>query len=215
LDSVRVQIVLTDRKLNYIETGQRTEILSAMLPSGMESATISRISPFLHPVTHSTEAEIDLPNPKHYLKSGMFVTVDVYYGESERATLIPLSALYENPLSGATGVYVARDTLNKIPAEPLDPGGTGTLTDPVPFVFIPVDVIARGRMTAGVRGIEPGQWVITIGQDLLGGQPGEAKVRPVDWQWVDHLQNLQREDLLDDVMQKKQKAENDTTLPGI
>jgi HlyD family secretion protein len=215
LDSVRVQIVLTDRKLNYIETGQRTEILSSMLPSGMESAKISRISPFLHPVTHSTEAEIDLPNPKHYLKSGMFVTVDVYYGESEQATLIPLSALYENPLSGATGVYVARDTLNKIPAEPLETGGTGTLTDPVPFIFIPVDVIARGRMTAGVRGIEPGEWVITIGQDLLGGQAGEAKVRPVDWQWVDHLQNLQREDLLDDVMQKKQKADNDTILPGI
>jgi len=215
LDSVRVEIVLTDRKLNYIETGQRAEILGANLPSGSMTASVSRISPFLHPVTHSTEAEIDLANPGHYLKSGMFVTADIFYGESEQATLVPLSALYENPLTGATGIYISRDTLNRIPVEPLDAGGTGSLTDPIAFEFVPVDVIAKGRMSAGIRGVEPGSWVISIGQDLLAGESGQAKVRPVDWTWVEQLQNLQSDNLLQEIIQKQQKTARDTIAPGI
>jgi HlyD family secretion protein len=214
LDSVRVEVILTDRMLNYIETDQRTEIQAANLPSGVLSASLSRISPFLHPVTHSTRAEIDLANPGHNLKSGMFVTVDIFYGESENATLVPLSALYENPLTGATGVYVSRDTLDRIPLDPQEAKETGSLTEPIPFEFVPVEVIAKGRMSAGISGVDPGSWVVTIGQDLLGGAPGQAKVRPVGWKWVEHLQNLQSEDLLNDIIQKPQAAGRDTTASG-
>jgi len=215
LDSVEVEIVLTDLMLNYIEPGQTIEISASNLPSGSMKGTLSRISPFLHPVAHSTEAEIDLANPDRLLKSGMFVTVDVYYGESEQATLVPLSALYENPLSGETGVYVGRDSANKIPDESPETKDAGVLTEPVPFEFVPVEVIAKGRMSAGVRGLEPGAWVVTIGQDLFGGEPGQAKVRPVDWTWVEHLQNLQREDLMEEVMQIQQTTGRESSGPGL
>lgn len=217
LDSVRVEIVLTDRMLSYIEAGQRTEIEAATASSGILNAKLSRISPFLHPVTHSTEAEIDLANPGHVLKSGMFVTVDVFYGESEKATLVPLSALYENPMTGGTGVYVNRDTLSQIQTEPTSGGNSQdrSLTEPVAFQFVPVEVIAKGRMSAGIRGIDPESWVVTIGQDLLAGDSGQARVRPVDWSWVEQLQNLQREDLLEEMVNGKQAAGTDTTMPGI
>ncbi len=215
LDSVRVEVVLTDRMLNYIEAGQRAGIGAANVPSGELTASLSRISPFLHPVTHSTDAEIDMANPKHLLKSGMFVTVDIYHGESERATLVPLSALYDNPLTGATGVYVSRDTLNRIPLEPSEVGRSSSLTEPVPFEFVPVEIIAKGRMSAGIRGVEPDTWVVTLGQDLLGGESGAARVRPVEWGWVEHLQNLQREDLLKQILQDKQPAGSDTSGPGL
>ena len=211
LDTVRVEIVLTDRMLDYIKNGQRADIQTPNLPSGLLTASLSRISPFLHPVTHSTDAEIDMPNLDHSLKSGMFVTVDIYYGESEKATLVPLSALYENPLTGATGVYVCRDTLNKMQGEEAGSNTTGSLTDPVPFEFVPVEVIAKGRMNAGISGLGPGNWVVTIGQDLFGGQSGDARVRPVNWEWVEELQNLQREDLLEELVKKQQEAGKDST----
>lgn len=70
LAKVRIRVVLTDRMLNYIEKGQRAEIFSDNLPAGVKSAPLTRISPFLHPVTHSTEAEIDLTNHEGRLKSG-------------------------------------------------------------------------------------------------------------------------------------------------
>lgn len=211
IDNVRVEVVLTDQMLNYIKAGQRSEVLVDNSSFGALSAPLSRISPFLHPVTHSTEAEIDLANRDGVLKPGMFVTVDIYYGESESATLIPLSALYENPTSGITGVYVTRDSLNREPVSVIENEQKISLTEPVAFEFVPVEVIARGRMNAGVSGIEPGNWVITIGQDLLGGEPGDARVRKVDWNWVEHLQNLQRQDLMLEIINKRQDDVADST----
>mgnify|MGYP002063037907 CR=1 FL=1 len=35
--------------------------------------------------------------------------LDVFYGESDEATLVPLSAVYEHPLLAQTGVYVAAE----------------------------------------------------------------------------------------------------------
>ncbi|HUV29637.1 MAG TPA: efflux RND transporter periplasmic adaptor subunit [Acidobacteriota bacterium] len=206
LDTLRIGIILTDHMLNYIEAGQRAEIQTANLPFGSAAAKLSRISPFLHPVTHSTDAEIDLPNPDHQLNPGMFVTVDVYYGESEQATLVPLSALYDNPATGATGIYVTADSLAGEAVEAHEGDKSIALTAPVAFEFVPVDVIARGRTTAGITGVEPGKWIITLGQDLLGGKPGEARVRKVDWKWVERLQHLQRENLLEEFMERQQEA---------
>ena len=108
MDHVRVEIILMDHMLNNIKEGQRTEIDPGGTFSDIVTAPIFRISPFLHPITHSTVAEIDLPNPDRKLIPGMFVTVDVFYGESEQATLVPLSALYDNPTSGETGAYITR-----------------------------------------------------------------------------------------------------------
>lgn len=212
LDRVKIEVVLTDRMLNYIQTGQRSEIISDILTSGAVDAPLIRISPFLHPVTHTTIGEIDLDNLDESLKPGMFVTVDIYYGESEYATLIPLSALYENPSTGETGVYVSYDSLGlkREPVSHNDSDKSMALTDPVPFTFIPVDVVARGRMEAGIRGVEAGDWVITLGQNLIGGNTGNARVHKVNWNWVEQLQHLQSQDLLKDVMEKQQEAVQDT-----
>lgn len=208
LDNVRVEVVVTDHMLNYIKEGQRCEIF--VISSGPLSAPLSRISPFLHPITHSTDAEIDIANPDGHLKPGMFVTVDIFYGESEQATLIPLSALYENPTTGATGIYVTTATLDREPVGKMSGDQSIAFTDPVAFEFVAVDVIAKGRMEAGIRGVEEGDWVVTLGQNLLGGESGTARVRPVRWDWVAQLQRLQREDLMEDVIKRQQAAAKDT-----
>jgi hypothetical protein len=141
----------------------------------------------------------------------MFVTVDIFYGESEQATLVPLSALWENPSTASVGVYVNRDSLI---AEPTDIHGNpqrGVLTNPLPFEFVPVEVLAMGRTSAGIRGIEQGSWVVTIGHELLGSDSGQARVRPVRWERVEELQHLQREDLLDEIMQHQQGESVDSS----
>ena len=214
LDSVEVDVVLTDRMLSYIKVGQRARIVSHSLSFGDLEAPVARVSPFLHPVTHSTMAEIDLPNPDHTLKPGGFVTVDIFYGESEKATLVPLSALWENPATATTGVFVSLDSLKGEPVAKLDDPDDASLTDPVQFQFIPVDVIAKGRMSAGVSGLDSGRWVVTIGQDLLGHDSASARVRPVSWDWVEDLQQLQREDLLEQIIRKKSTS-SDSSLIGM
>lgn len=210
LDSVRVEVILTDRMLNYIEEGQRSTIFAGSSPTSNLSAPLARISPFLNPVTHSTTAEIDLANADHQLKPGMFVPVDVHYGESDRATLVPLSALYENPMTGGTGVYLCEGPISAQEADGTVGGDAIALTEPLPFKFVPVDVVAKGRMEAGVRGVRPGSWIMTLGQDLLAGEPGQARVRPVNWNWIRQLQQMQREDLLEEIMNQQQKIDPDS-----
>jgi RND family efflux transporter MFP subunit len=210
LENIRVKVVLTDRMLNYIREGQRSEIINENSPVGIISTNLSRISPFLNPVSHSTEAEIDMKNPDRQLKPGMFVTVDIFYGESEQATLIPLSSLYEDPVTGATGVYITEAKLNREPVVSTKTENSIPLSDPVEFKFIPVEVIAKGRMEAGIRGIDSGKWVITLGQNLLGGEEGKARVRPVKWTWVEKLQTLQREDLIEDLVKRQREVASDT-----
>lgn len=214
LDSIRVEVILTDRMLSYIKEDQRSAISSPSIPFGSIDAPVARISPFLHPVTHSTIAEIDLVNPEGALNPGMFVSVDIFYGESEVATLVPLSSLWENPATASVGVFVTLDSLTGEPVSTLEGPHGGALTDPVSFEFVPIEVVAQGRMNAGVRGIDPGSWVVTIGQDLLGADTGLARVRPVNWKWVEKLQQLQREDLLEEIIQRQRKGVIDTSLIG-
>jgi len=207
LDSVRVEIILTDRMLADIHEGQRTEIL---LGGALLSAPLARISPFLHPVSHTTEAEIDLDNRDRRLKPGMFVTVDVFYGESEEATLVPVSAIYEHPTLGVTGVYVARDEVPDVPTEAAEGADGGFLSAPVAFAFVPVEILAEGRMEAAVRPVEPDAWVVSLGQNLLGGEDARARVRPVDWRRVERLQSLLREDLMRELNQRKSAPDGES-----
>lgn len=200
LDSIRVNIILTDRMLAYIEEGQRVEVSAGTM---VLSAPIARISPFLHPVSHTTEGEIDLANPGNAFRPGMFVTVDVFYGESEEATLVPLSAIYEDPATGITGVFATKQSFEAIPVDEQGIPASIPLTEAVPFRFVPVDLIAQGRMEAAVRGVETGTWVVTVGQNLLGGDAPEAHVRPVPWERVRRLQSLQREDLMQDLIKSQ------------
>ena len=46
----------------------------------------------------------------------------------------------------------------------------GYLSPPVSFRFVPVEIVAEGRMEAAVRPVAVGAWVVSLGQNLLGGE---------------------------------------------
>jgi RND family efflux transporter MFP subunit len=209
--SMRVTITLTQRMLGYIETGTPVNIVSDAAPEQPLVAKISRISPFLHPVTRTTNAEIDVEEHRTLLRPGMFVTVDVLYGESEAATLVPNNAIYTDASEGREGVWIARVDEANAPLEPgsgaapprddLDPAG------PVAVEFLPIEVIARGRQSAAVEGVEPGQWVVTVGHELLSrNETGKAVIQPTPWEHIMRLQQMQTRDLLDLIQRKQEEA---------
>ena len=207
LTKLRVEIVLTESMLNRISIGQTAHILVEDYQGNIQNieAKLSRISPFLNEVTRSTEAEIDVDNKNGWLKPGMFVPVDINFGESEQATLIPVSALYTDPTSGTEGVFIASSMGSEI--QPADENsdsesGLSALTEPTPVQFKPINVIARGRMEVGVGGLESGQWIVTLGQDLLSEGREQARIRTVTWDKVISLQLMQREDLLKQALQR-------------
>ncbi len=210
LDVVKVIVQVTDRMFGRIEQGQTARINVPQRDTVL-TASVTRISPFLNDESYSAEAEIEVPNEGGVLSPGMFVEVDVAYGESERATIVPLSALYEDPTSNTRGVFVAPTLGTEIPVETpdsFDEDDPPPLTPPTPTTFREVEILAEGEQTAGIRGVEPGDWVITVGQNLLDNDTGErvdARVRPLPWSRLLALQRLQDTDLLNRVMKRQQR----------
>jgi HlyD family secretion protein len=196
LDRLRIEIPLTGTMLQEIRAGQPVLVHSEALGGVPARAQLSRVSPFLGPTTFSTTGEIDLDNPGG-LRPGMFVTVDVLHGESAEATLVPASALWEDPKTGRVGIYVVKPTAGAPPSETLS-------AEPVPAELRAVTVQAEEGGTAGVAGVAPGEWVITVGQHLVAaaGEP-LVRVRRTSWEKVAALQDLEREDLLRGFMEKQ------------
>lgn len=195
-----IRISLTERMLSYIAPGQTVNISSNAFGGEVIQTELTRISPFLNPVTNSTEAEIELDNPDGLLRAGMFVTVDVLYGESDQAVLIPNNSLFTNPNDGRRGVYVAsRSGLSEID---LGEQSISSIIGPTGVDFVPINIVAQGREVTGVTGIEAGDLVVTIGQNLLASGREEARVRVISWDRILELQQLQNRDLLDMIREK-------------
>jgi RND family efflux transporter MFP subunit len=107
LSEVQVEVPVTQEMLGRIAEGQPARITASGLRDSAISAEVSRISPFIEAGTYSAEAQIDVSNEDIRLRPGMFVNVNVSYDETRKATLVPVSALHENPETGRRGVYVA------------------------------------------------------------------------------------------------------------
>ena len=218
LSKLKIEIVLTENMLNRIQVGQSARILVDNSQGQQQAinAKLSRISPFLNEVSRSTEAEIDVENVDGLLRPGMFVPVDIFFGESEQATLIPVSALYTDPTSGKEGVFIATSLGSEIEPVSDSSGNNGNspraMTQPTPVQFKPIDVVAEGRMELGVTGLESGQWIVTVGQDLLSEGRTQARIRTMSWERIFQLQQLQREDLLDEIMKDRDNQQNNVSL---
>lgn len=203
LSSTKVRINLTERMMMYVETGQSVRVFSENLGDTVLTGEVSRISPFLGAGSFSTEAEIDIDNESGFLMPGMFVNVDILYGESEQATIIPLSAIYRDPQTGQSGVFVATNFgVEADILEEIERGEqTSQLSNPTDVEFVNINVIARGREAAGVEGIRSGQWVVTVGQNLLvRDDRGIARIRPTNWSKIMNMQQMRPQDLLEEIM---------------
>jgi HlyD family secretion protein len=202
LDLMRVEAPVTQELLARLRQGHPAEIHISGAAAPI-AAQISRISPFLEPGSFTAEVEIDVPSTSALLP-GMFVTVDLFYGESRQATLIPVSAAFEDPRTGERGVYLVEDLAL------VDDDGGSLGADPIGLQFRPLTVVADGRHTLAVEGLAPGEWVVVLGQHLLAEHASEAgrveaRVRATDWDEILSLQRLQREDLLLEFMERQRR----------
>tara|TARA_R110002096_G_scaffold329006_8_gene523107 strand:+ start:3659 stop:4954 length:1296 start_codon:yes stop_codon:yes gene_type:complete len=214
LSKLRVEIVLTENLLSRIKVGQ-TATITINDANGIPrtiSAELSRISPFLNEITRSTEAEIDITNAEDILNPGMYVPVDVHFGESQQATLIPTSAIFIDPQTGREGIYIANSIGSEIEPVSDTSDNRSALTEPTGVVFQEIDIIARGKMAVGVIGLESGKWIITLGQNLLAEGKNEARVKTITWDHVLNLQSMQKEDLLKEIIEGKKKTDNNNGL---
>lgn len=201
LTRLHLAVNLTDEMVGYIKVGQPVRILAdEVIGDRLEiEGTVTRISPFLNEVSRSTEAEISIGTADDRLRPGMFLPVDVLYGASEQATLIPTSAIFTDRNTGVESIYVLNENI-------LDPAAINAteerLSDPIGVELRPLDIIARGANEVAVANLSVDSWIVTLGQGLLSSDGrARARARPVTWAHVLELQGLNREDLLTEVLE--------------
>lgn len=196
LDQVRIEVLLTERMLTYIREGMTVSLYSENWPDVRFDASVTRISPFLDANTLRTQAYIEMENPDRMLRPGMFLNADIFYGETQSAVLIPNSAIYRHPRTGVEGVYVMNQPGTEArPVAEVD--GAPPLLPAAPVRFVPIDIVASGRMASGVEGVQEGDWVVTVGQNLLMGNIAEARARVMDWGRIEEMQRMQSRDIFD------------------
>src|SRR5690625_7286198 len=97
----------------------------------------------------------------------------------------------------ATSVGMEPEILQDLDGEE----NSSNLSNPTDVEFIPIQIIARGRDAAGVTGIRSGDWVVTVGQNLIDRDDSEvARVRPVTWDSIVQMRQLTPRQLMWELM---------------
>lgn len=198
----KILVSLTENMVRHIDVGQTAMIFSETLGDTLLYGEVSRISPFLSQGSFSTQAEIEMSNESGLLLPGMFVTVDILYGETEQATIVPISAIYQHPRTGQQGIYVAPNFGAEVePITEVDTENPPPLSEPTELEFRNIRVVAKGREAAGVVGVDSGEWIVTVGQSLMvGNVDTHVRIRAATWDRIISMQRTQPQDLLDQIM---------------
>lgn len=202
IQNSKVIVSLTESMVRNIDIGQTAVVFSETIGDTLLYGEVSRISPFLSQGSFSTQGEIEIANDEGLLMPGMFVTVDILYGESEQATIVPISAIYQHPRTGEQGIYIAPFFGTEMePITDVDSDNPPPLSDPTELEFRRVQVVAKGRETVGVVGVNSGDWIVTVGQSLMvGSNDNRVRIRAASWDRIITMQRTQPQDLLDRIM---------------
>ena len=179
LDTLCVDFYLPQQNLSLIKPGQQVTITTDAFPGEDFSGTITALNPKVDAATRNFLIEASIANPGHKLLPGMFATVAVSTGVAQSYLTLPKTAITYNPY-GATVYLVEEKGKTK--------DGKPALTAKQTFVTLGTE---RGDQTAIVKGVKPGDLVITSGQlKLKSGAPviinnavtplNDAAPKPVD-----------------------------------
>lgn len=219
LSSMKVEVSLTEGMLSRINEGMRVQLTTPIQADTVMFANVTRISPFLNPVSHTAIAEIEITNEGGLLRPGMYVSADIFYGDSDQATLVPNNAIYRHPREGFEGIFVTPSLGLELNFATDDGDGSdGTIADgssgtagsgqtpqivgPTAVEFRRIEVVARGREITAVRGIDPGTHIVTFGHNLLVDGGKTTRVKMVEWDHILDLQQMQSRDLIKIIQQK-------------
>jgi RND family efflux transporter MFP subunit len=107
INTVRTLIEVVEKDVPLIKVGQKAEVRAEAYPDQSFDGTVTRIVQALNRATRTMTVEVDLPNPHHLLKGGMFARVEVLVGIHPHAIQIPVDALTR--LEDVQYVYVVRE----------------------------------------------------------------------------------------------------------
>jgi multidrug efflux pump subunit AcrA (membrane-fusion protein) len=98
-------VYVIERDYPKVTIGQQAVITTDAYPGRTFTGSITRIAPLLKESSRQARLEVEVPNPDHTLKPGMFVRARVEFARHKNATLVPLPALVKR--NNKDGVFIA------------------------------------------------------------------------------------------------------------
>jgi membrane fusion protein, multidrug efflux system len=179
LDPVYVDFYLPQQALAQIRTGQAVTVRTDTYPGRDFGGTVLAINARVDSTNRMVQVRATLANADEALLPGMFATIEVAAGDPERLVTVPQTAVAYNPYGSL--VYKVRED--------------GTGPDGKPKLVVQQQFVTtgptRGDQVAVLKGLEPGDVVVSAGQIKLRNnmqvlvnnavQPtDDAAPRPVD-----------------------------------
>ncbi|HKK00817.1 MAG TPA: efflux RND transporter periplasmic adaptor subunit [Desulfuromonadales bacterium] len=155
LDPIYVDFYLPQKEISQIAVGQKVSVNSDAYPDRHFSGTISAIDPKVDTATRNVAVRAAIHNPKHLLLPGMFVTTEIKVGKPQSHITLPQTAISFNPYGNI--VFLIKNNGK-------GPDGKPKLTAIQKFV---TTGDTRGDQVAILKGVTPGELVVTSGQIKL------------------------------------------------
>lgn len=160
LDPMYADFSVPQSSLAEVRTGLKVSATTDALPGEHFEGTIDAIDAKIDPATRNVVVRASLRNPAHHLLPGMFVTVAVDTGVTERRLTLPQTAISFNPYG---------NTVFVIENKGKQPDGKPKLVATQRFVTTGA---TRGDQIAVLSGVKDGETVVTAGQlKLRNGVP--------------------------------------------
>ena len=148
LDHLAVVLNVGSPDLPMIHAGDPVHILIDAYPSRVFRGVVNRIAGGVDPTTRTVQVEVDIANPQHLLRPGMYATTELSAG-TRQALVVPLSAV--QTLGAQHYVWLVEN--GKVRQQNVDVGQatgesveiTGGLTPADTVVFRGADLVRQGQ----------------------------------------------------------------------
>jgi HlyD family secretion protein len=104
---VRLIANVVEKDLRRVEQGEPAAVDVDAFPGETFNGRVARVAPVLDPATRTAQIEIEIPNPGHRLKPGMYARVNMTIEQRAKALTVPSNAVVT--VEGKRGVFVARN----------------------------------------------------------------------------------------------------------
>lgn len=145
VDNVKVVIDVSEEEINKVEDGQEAEIKVDALEEEEPMAGIVSIVPPASNPTRLFQVKIDIENPDHKLKPGMFADVDIVTGTRENVVVAPKDSILIKKHGNIA--YVVKD---------------GKAEERIVNIGV-----SNGKNVEITKGLKKGEQLVVKGQNLL------------------------------------------------
>jgi len=107
IDVVKIECAIPENEMSRVKSGAKANIAVDAYPEDQFTGSIASISPVVDPASRTFKITIEILNPDHRLKPGMFVRVKIITEIHDNTVLIPRLAV--TLVDGKEAVFVAEN----------------------------------------------------------------------------------------------------------